>query len=385
MKKIKILYLIPTLNIAGAEKVCCNICDNLNFEEFEVFLISISNNIPLWETVKNKDKINFYTLNEPEKIGFPWFSIMAYKKLSKLIKTIKPNIVHSHLWGVKCIYLYSFLGFKPKPVFIATIHSSEFIYTSKKISSRLFRTIENSTYKFFNFHLVSISHAVDEMIRKRLFYKTITFIENGIDTDLFVPNKRKSYKKIKQEDYKNNFPILIHVGRASETKRQIDIIYAVKLLKKDYPSIKLLLLGRDNKFLYGNLTQELDLIDNIDFISPNNEVSNYLRIADIGVFPSLFEGLSLALAEMMSCGLPLIISDIASLTEMTNYNEAAVVVPVKNPEAIANKVKYLLENPEISESIAKRAREIAIDKYSIHVMVKKYSDLYKSFFRERNI
>ena len=373
--KSRILFLIPSLNIAGAEKVCLNICDNLNFDNFDVYLISISNIIPLWET----DKIKFYTLGETVNIGFPWFSVKAFNKLSKLVRNIKPNIVHSHLWGVKCIYLYSFLGLKPKPYFIATVHSSEFIYTSKKLSSKLFKSIENFIYKFFNFHLVSISDVVDKMIRKRLYYNTLTFIENGIDTDLFIPNKRNN-EILKQDNSKNNFPVLIHIGRASETKRQIDIINAVNILKFDYPNIKLILLGRENEMFFGDLVKEMDLINNIEFIPPNNEVFKYINKADIGVFPSLFEGLSLAFAEMMSCGLPLIISDIPSLTEMTNYSEAAEIVPIKNPVEIANKVKFLLENPEISDSKCRKAREFAVNKYSIHVMVKKYSNLYKSFF-----
>jgi len=380
MKKIKILFVIPSLNIAGAEKVCLNICDNLNFDEFEVHLISVSKITPLWDTVKNKDKIKFYTLNETSNIGFPWFSVIAFYKLSKLARKIKPNIVHSHLWGVKCIYLFSFLGIKLKPVYIATIHNSEFIYTSKKLSSRLFKSIENFNYKFFNFHLVSISHTVDKMIRKRLYYKTLTFIENGIDTDLFIPSI-KSNESTELDKYKNNFPVLIHIGRASEIKRQIDIINAVSILRKDYPNIKLLLLGRDNKMLFGDLVRSLDLVNNIDFIPPNNEVYNYLQKADIGVFPSLFEGLSLAFAEMMSCALPLVITDIPSLTEMTNYNEAAEIVPVKSPRAIADKIKYLIDNPEVSKLKGKKAREFAVSKYSIHVMVRKYSDLYKSLFK----
>ncbi len=380
--KINILFIIPSLEIAGAEKVCCQICDNLDYDKFNVSLISLSNNVPLLDTLKNKDKINFYSCNEPEKLGFPWFSFKSFIKFAKIIRKIKPNIVHSHLWGIKCIYLFNFVFFKNKAIFIATIHSSEFIYTSKKISSRIFKGIENSIYKFLNFHLISISNAVDRMIRKKLNFNTITYIENGIDTDLFNPDKRAIYEQFRHDNYKNNYPILIHVGRSSETKRQIDIINALKILKDDYPNIKLLLIGKNNKLAYGEQTKEMNLQNNIDFISPNNEVVKYLSIADIGVFPSLFEGLSLAFAEMMSCGLPLVISDIPSLTEMTNYEEAALIVPTKSPEEIANKVKLLIEDKRLAETKGYNARKLAVEKYSIEVMVKKHSSLYKSFFNE---
>ncbi len=378
--KINILFVIPSLEISGAEKVCCQICDNLDYDKFNVSLISLSNNVPLLDTLKNKDKINFYSCNEPEKLGFPWFSFKSFIKFNKIIRKIKPNIVHSHLWGIHCIYLLAFLFLKNKPKFLATIHSSGYIYTSNKISSRSFKFIENTIYKIFKFNLIAISNAVEDTIKKNLYYNTLTKIENGIDVSLFSPDKRIKYSIFKNNNYNNNFPILIHVGKAAENKRQIDIIKAISLIKNDFPNLKLLLVGRNNKEAFAEITNELGIEDNVDFIEPTNEVIKYLSIADIGIFPSIYEGLSLALAEMMSCGLPLVISDIPSFTEMTNHGEAALIVPIKNPVEIANKIRYLLENPGVAQSIKKRARELAMKKYSIDNMIKKHIDLYESIY-----
>lgn len=380
--KINLLLIIPSLQIAGAEKVCCQICDNLDYDIFNVSLISLSNNVPLLDTLKNKDKINFYSCNEPEKLGFPWFSFKSFIKFTKIIKKIEPDIVHSHLWGIHCIYLLAFLFLKRKPKFLATIHSAGFIYTSNKTSSRFFKFIENSIYKIFKFNLIAISNAVEDTIKKNLYYNTLTKIENGIDVSLFSPDKKTKYSIFKNDNYKNNFPILIHVGRAAEEKRQIDIIRAIALIKNDFPNLKLLLVGKNNKEAFAEITNELGIENNVDFIEPTNEVIKYLSISDIGIFPSIYEGLSLSFAEMMSCGLPLVISDIPSLTEMTNYEEAALIVPTKSPEEIANKVRLLIEDKRLAETKGYNARKLAVEKYTIDVMVKKHSSLYKSFFNE---
>ena len=82
--------------------------------------------------------------------------------------------------------------------------------------------------------------------------------------------------------------------------------------------MKLLLVGKNNKEAFTEITNELGVEDNVDFIETTNEVIKYLSISDIGIFPSIYKGLSLSFAGMMSCGLPLVISDIPSLTEMTN-------------------------------------------------------------------
>lgn len=379
--KINLLLIIPSLEIAGAEKICCQICDNLDYDIFNVSLISLSNNVPLLDTLKNKDKINFYSCNEPEKLRFPWFSFKSFIKFTKIIKKIKPNIVHSHLWGIHCIYLLAFLFLKRKPKFLATIHNAGFIYTSNKISSRFFKFIENTIYKIFKFNLIAISNAVEDTIKKNLYYNTLTKIENGIDVLLFSPDKRTKYSSFKNDNYKKNFPILIHVGRAAEQKRQIDIIRAIALMKNDFPNLKLLLVGKNNKEAFAEITNELGIEDNVDFIEPTNEVIKYLSISDIGIFPSIYEGLSLSFAEMMSCGLPLVISDIPSLTEMTNDDEAALVVPIKSPENIANNVRLFIEDKKLAETKGANARKLAIEKYSIHVMIKKHSDLYKSILK----
>lgn len=378
MNKTKILFLIPSLKIAGAEKVCCNICDNLDYSEFDVHIISISDITPLYDTLINKDKIKLNTCSEPENIKLPWFSIKSFGRLYKIVNKLQPDVVHSHLWGIHCIYLYTFLIFRNKPKFVATIHSSEFIYTSKKISSRLFKFIENTAYRIFRFKLIAISDSVELMAKKTLNHNGILKIENGIDTFHFCPERKLDYIEFKENNYKFNYPVIVHVGRAAEEKRQVDIIKSIPHLIDLYPNIKLILVGRDNKDYFFEFVKELGIEKNIEFIKPNNEIIKYLSIADIGIFPSLYEGLSLAFAEMMSCGLPLIISNIPSLTEMTNQTEAALIVPTKNPEAIAEKVKYLIQNPEIAIAISKKARQLVVEKYSLVKMVDSHSKLYKS-------
>lgn len=377
MNKTKILFLIPSLKIAGAEKVCCNICDNLDFDKFDVNLISLSNDVPLFKTLKNKEKIKLFKCDYPDNIKFPWISVKSLVIFFKIIRDIKPEIVHSHLWGINSLFLYLFF-FTKKPKFVATIHSSEFIYTSKKLSSKLFKQVENIAYRIFKFQLIAISETVERMISQNLFSKKIVRIENGIDTQVFTPEQRGNYLHYKKMHYSGFYPILVHVGRSSNEKRQIDLIHATFLLKKKFPNIKLLLVGRGNKDALSDVSKQLQILENVDFIETTNEVVKYLSIADIGVFPSLYEGLSLALAEMMSCELPLIISDIPVLTEMTNNEEAALTVPIKSPAAIVEKVIFLVKNIEIAENIGDNARKIAVEKYSIDKMVDKHNELYES-------
>ena len=78
----------------------------------------------------------------------------------------------------------------------------------------------------------------------------------------------------------------------------------------------------------------------------------------------------------MNSGLPLIVSDIPILREMTGNGKAALCVPVKNPEAIVSAVVELMTNQILANNLRFEAKKIVIEKYSLNSMVSKYECLY---------
>lgn len=355
---------MPSLRIGGAEKICCHICDNLDYSLFEVHLISISDEIPLEETLANRSKIAIYTCGQVIHGRYNLISVAAFIKLIRYLRKIKPNIVHSHLWGLSCLYLLSFLICYPKPEFLATIHSAGFIYTSRKLSHRFFLFVENSVYRLFRFNLVTVSEAVHKMAIGRLYYKNLFKIYNGINTT--VVSDAKKLKALKESlGIENSYPIIIHVGRATKEKRQEDIIRAVAGLLVSYPLLKLLLIGREVKKGYAPLVTELNLEHSVLLLDERNDIADLLHISDIGVFPSLYEGLPLALIEMMAAGLPLIVSDIAALRDITGSGGAAIYVPVKNPDSINSSLKRLLSDRDLMEQLGTNGRKIVQERFSL--------------------
>jgi len=375
--KKKILFLVPSLRIGGAEKVCASICDNIDYDKYNVFLVSLSNKTPLLNSLKNKSRITFLELNESSPPAFPWISIRSLIRLYKCIREIKPDIIHSHLWGTYCIYLYLFLFIRDKPTFISTIHSSGFIYTSDRLMDRISKSIENTIYKALNFNLVSISEEVNNMIKNRLYCKSINHITNGIDTDLFTNHKRLSLVK-RELKLESAFPIIIHVGRASFEKRQEDIINSVPKILSYYSLTKVLLVGRDNSTKYSSLVKKLNLERHVLFLDERTDIPDLLSISTIGVFPSLYEGLPISLLEMMASGLPLVVSDLNVLKDITNNGKAAIYVSTNNPGEIADAILKILGDQKLRKDLSTNARIIACERFSLRNMILKYEDLYTS-------
>ncbi len=375
-----ILYIVSSLNYGGAEKVCASLCNNINSSKYKIFIITFYDQVPLYDTIINND-VKIFSLGLSRSLKFPFISFKLFKKLFNTVKKIRPDILHSHLWGIHTVYLILFLFIRNKPKFITTIHSSEFIYTSLNLISRYEVFFEKIIYKIFDFELIAISEGVEEMIKKRLKFDKIHRIHNGVDTMLYSPLLKKKFENFRKSVYGNSYPIIIHVGRASEVKRQQDIIEALSLIITKFPNSRLLLVGHGNKEKYYSLASKHNVESKIDFIEVNNNIEIYLSISDIAVFPSLYEGLSLALAEMMSSELPIIVSNIPSLLAMTENGSAAMSVPIKNPAALAEKIIYLCENKIFSKKISLCARTIAEKRYSLKTMIENHEILYDSLLK----
>jgi len=213
------------------------------------------------------------------------------------------------------------------------------------------------------------------MVRSRLYFKNIIKIYNGINTRIIrdIDGHKALKESLRAE---NSYPIIIHVGRATKEKRQEDIIKAVQELLGTYPLTKLLLIGREVKKTFTPLVKELNLEDNVLLSDERNDIANLLQISDIGVFPSLFEGLPLALIEMMAAGLPLVVSDIPVLRDITGSGNAAMYVPVKNPGSISRSLNRLLSDRDLMKQLGINGRKIVEERFSLTKMVKEYTNIY---------
>lgn len=365
MNKKKVLYLIPSLNTGGAEKVVIDLANNL--VDFDVSILSLRDDIPLSIALKAGSSITIYTCGL-KRTKFPYISISTFFQFIKYLRIVKPDILHSHLWGINCFYLLGVFVLKDVP-FYATIHTTQLHYTSKQFSYKFFRKLEVFIYKFFDFKIIAISDAVKMMCLNILKLKNIELINNGIDTNY--------YKKINSEK-NDKFFKLITIGRYAEAKGHIYLLEALSILVKNYKinNIKLFFVGRElEKNLFEKVT-ELNLEDHVCFLGEQYDIPNQIAKVDIGIFPSIFEGFPLACGEMMSCGLPCVVSDIDPLIELTLNGEGALLTKVKSPESIAEGIFFLIKNNDFTFKLGNKARDIIIENFSIQRQIENHSKLY---------
>jgi glycosyltransferase involved in cell wall biosynthesis len=97
---------------------------------------------------------------------------------------------------------------------------------------------------------------------------------------------------------------------------------------------------------------------------------------DLFVLPSLHEGMPNALIEAMSAGVAVIATKVGGVPEVVQHEETGLLVPVKDPVALAGGIERLLENHEFRKIVASRGRTHVLEKFSMERMVHAVERLY---------
>ncbi|OEY73942.1 glycosyltransferase family 4 protein [Salegentibacter salarius] len=377
MKKLKVLYIIDTLEGYGAEKSLVEITSNLN-KVTPVFV-----HVYQGDMLKAKLEdagIKVYSLDLMKKYGFR----EAVKKLIPLVNREEPDLIHATLFRSEIIarkLKNYFPGIPLVGSFVSNAYS-KVRYHNKTFVERLklayiFRLDKNSVKKVDFF--ISNSHAIKDKTGKKLGIdsKKIKVIYRGRDSKSFS----KSLDSLDIPGLRNdhNSSLILNVSRLIPLKGQLDIIRAFGLVIKHIPEVKLLFAGHGpSRNELEKEVSKLKLQENVEFLGRVDHINKLLVSADIFVYPSYSEGLPGALIEAMMAGKIIIASNIPENLECVN-KDCALIFEKGNIEDLANKIIAVLRNPSEYKVKAERARELAIEKFAIEKIVMEYEEVYKNF------
>lgn len=364
----KILFLFSSFKDCGPLTMAINIAKNLSKDEFHSIFVSISNE-------KNNTREDYIRAEGIEivelNINRLLFPILGYSKFINIVKRVKPNIIHSHL--LRADFLNSIIKMNNVSR-LSTLHNQPYLdysYTYGRLIGYLTAYIHIKLTSNIT-TLVSCSNFIKNFYDKRN-KSLVKTIQVGVRTDIFSPvawdEKQNMRSKLKIE---TNAIAFIVLGNIVPRKNISAIINAFE--SAQLPKNAILLIAGD-----GEERAKLESISyskNIKFVGRVVDAREYLLASDYYISASLAEGLPAAVIEAMSCGLPVILSDIPSHKEIfegVNYNLFFNPSNSHELKKIIEKVIYI----DIS-FLSKLVNNIAHTKFSYKDMAKKYTNLYRS-------
>lgn len=362
-KTIKILHINTGLVAGGVERLLNDLLPLFNKEnkiQADLFLLeNKGNNLFEEELKKNNVKIIYSKYNNK-------FDIRNIFEIRKLIKNY--DVVHTHIFPSQFYLPLATIGLKNKPYLVTTEHNTNNNRRKYKILSK----IEKYLYLKYD-KIISISSETEIELKKWLkiedsYKNKFQVIENGININKFYLNDKNIEDNFFKEERKNR--IITMIGRFNIQKDQPTLIRAVKNIENIY----LFLVGDgERKEEYQNLVKELNIENKVKFLGVRNDIPKILKITDISVLSSNWEGFGLAAIESMAAGKPVIASDVDGLQQIVEGN--GLIFEKGNEKDLEEKIKFLLSNKKECEKISRKCLEKAKE-YDIQKMAEKYMEVY---------
>ncbi len=186
-------------------------------------------------------------------------------------------------------------------------------------------------------------------------------------------------KQIQTELALENKTVLFTAAALSQEKDPFTLIRAVDILRQTFPDIICLHCGAEGAVAAQakQLVIELGLENHYLFLGFQNNIPDYLSLADIYISSSTFEALGTSVLDACLAGVPVVASEIGGHKEILEP-DYGLLAQAQDAAAFAKKITWLIQHPEPAQKMAKRAQEMVSEQYSVPSMVASYEKLYKS-------
>lgn len=367
---MRIMLLIPTLNIGGAERYVVTLANLLSNDGHLVFIVTMNEEGTMKESLNSEVKC--IALGNDLKVNFS-----KVKRLTNILRENQIDICHSHLFKAD---LLNFLTFTKKGLKISTEHSS----TSRRKKFILFGLMQNLIYLRFA-KVIAISESVKKHLIEwaKVDNKKLKVIYNGTKFSLMKPFELRS----KFTNFKNK----THFGTIARLDKRKDLKIALNAMKH------LINHHQYNNFhysIYGdgpeleNLVLEskiLDLEDYVTFVGFEPNIQEVIDDIDIHILPSIEEGFGLTVIETMARGIPNVLSNSGSFPEIIDDNYNGLLFEVGNFKDLADKISYLIKDDEKRRLFSTRSVQRVKDNFLVEVNKNKVTLLYESELKNRGI
>ena len=306
--------------------------------------------------------------------------ITTFLFLYHIYKTEKPDVIHHvgikpMLWGTIAATLA-----RRKNV-VNAVSGTGFIFSPHRRNSKKAKAVRGALKQFNRASYKFIFQNFDdrqEFEKEKISYPEQAIMIKGSGVDL----KKFAYVDESQKD--NSLIKIVFTGRMIQSKGVLILIEAAEKLRTEYEGkIQFLLCGdlHDNP---SALTKEQleSLCDNsyIKWLGFQKDIYSVLKNCHIMAFPSFYmEGLPKSIIDAEAAGLPVITTDWVGCKDTVEDGVNGYLIPVKDSDALAEKLKILIDNPEIRCEMGRKSREYAEKYFSIENVIQKHLEIYNSF------
>ena len=381
-RPVRVLHLIEDLGSGGAERLLHTNLQHMDNEVVESEVVTFFARRDYWKGPIEKLGVRVTDLACTKYSDIP----RGISRLRSYLSANPPDVIHTHLFAANVIGRVA--GRLQGIAVVSSIHNPEYepaalksVARSGRLKITAARMLDSLTAFAGCTKMVGVSEFVRESTSRKLRYPAdkIEVIYNPLTS---IDDKPSTDRTTVRETL--GLPagarILLNVGRVAPQKGILAAIRAMPLILETEPQTYFLSVGAQGDPDYlekvRNEIAELNLQDRVRLLGERRDIADLLAACDVFVFPSLFEGLGIALAEAMAAGCACVVSRIRPFDEFLTDGRNAVIVPPADPKSLAKAIIELLRDDERRVELGAAARETAIAMFSPAPAARKLEALY---------
>jgi glycosyltransferase involved in cell wall biosynthesis len=312
----------------------------------------------------------------------PLMDAKSIWQLYKIIKRENFDVVHSHT--AKAGFITSFAARLAKvPVVCHTSHGLPFFEGQNKFSYWSCYILEKIACKFRHFLFTQNKKDLDACIKLMGDKKKVFYEGNGVDVE-FIKKSAERQLEIAKNAFPNKQGLKIVLSsRLEPVKRIEDFIAVIEKAKEKGVDFSCVIAGDGLlKESLRNQINKYNIKNSINLIGFCRYSHSLIALSDMVVLCSEKEGIPRSLMEAMALGKPVVATDVVGTQELVVNNETGFLVPLGDTDAMAEKIKYLAENPDIRKEMGRRGLERVKAEFNDIKIAKFLHDFYVSKMAE---
>jgi glycosyltransferase involved in cell wall biosynthesis len=374
VSRIRLVHIITGLSTGGAEMMLFKLIQHIDRTRYEPYVISLTTQGDLGRYIESLDV-------PVEALGMRRgrFQLLKFLKLMFLLRSLHPDIVqtwmyHSDLLG----------GIAARLVGIRTV---SWAIRQSNISPKV-----NKRSSLYVMKICSIlSHWIPNKIiscseKARITHvetgydeEKIVVIANGFDLNKFIPSLESRISVRNELGIPDNTPLVGLIARYDPQKNHEGFLEAARLINKQLPEVRFLLVGsgvdKSNSVLSQKI-QKAGVEDVVHLLGRRDDIPRLMASLDVLASSSSGEGFSNVLGEAMACGIICVVTDVGDSADIVG--NTGRVVSLEDMASLAKEILYVLSlSRNERQDLSNNSRRRIVNNYEIGTIVEKYEQYFE--------